>query len=169
MSSVNKVILIGRLGKDPEIRSMQSGDKIANISIATSESWNDRTSGERKEKTEWHRVVIFNEHLVAIAEKYATKGALVYAEGSLQTRKYTNATGHEVYTTEIVLGRFKSAFNMLSGGRDDRADAQAEAKPAGGGHRHNSRTTNANVHPRGATGPSWGGGPGNDLDDSIPF
>ena len=101
--SVNKVILVGNLGKDPEIRSLNSGDKVANLSVATSETWRDRNSGERKEKTEWHRVSIFNDNLVKVAENYLKKGSKVYIEGALQTRKYNDASGAEKFATEIVL------------------------------------------------------------------
>src|SRR6201997_4072149 len=115
--SVNKVILIGNLGKDPEIRSLNSGDRVANLTVATSETWRDRQSGERKEKTEWHRVVIFNDNLVKVAESYLKKGSKVYLEGSLQTRKWTDNSGQERYTTEIVLQRFRGELTMLDGAR----------------------------------------------------
>ena len=135
MSSVNKVILIGRLGKDPESRSMQDGRTVVNLSLATSESWKDKSSGERKEKTEWHRVVIFNEKLGEVAIKYAVKGSLVYIEGALQTRKWTNSTGHEQYSTEIVLGPFKSSFNLLSSSNQNDQDGNSTAsRPATRGH-----------------------------------
>ena len=111
--SVNKVILIGNLGKDPEIRRTQDGRPIANLSVATSESWRDKTTGERKEKTEWHRVVIFNEGLCKIAEQYLKKGSKVYLEGSLQTRKWTDKDGHDKYSTEVVLQGFNSQLTML--------------------------------------------------------
>src|SRR3984885_12686878 len=113
--SVNKVILIGNLGRDPEIRSTQSGTKIANLSVAPSENWRDRASGERKERTEWHRVVIFNERLVDIVEKYLKKGAKLYLEGALQTRKWTDNSGKEKYTTEIVLQNYRGELTMLDG------------------------------------------------------
>ena len=105
--SVNKVILVGNLGRDPEIRSMQDGGRVANLSLATSETWRDKTSGERRERTEWHRVVIFNEHLLGVAEKYLHKGSKVYLEGQLQTRKWTDQQGQERYSTEVVLQRFR--------------------------------------------------------------
>src|SRR5665213_1711164 len=105
--SVNKVILVGNLGKDPEIRSLNSGDRVANLSLATSETWRDKASGERKEKTEWHRIVIFNENLVKVAESYLKKGAKVYIEGALQTRKYTDQQGQEKFSTEVVLQKFR--------------------------------------------------------------
>src|SRR5437588_6517835 len=113
--SVNKVILVGNLGRDPEIRSTQDGMRIANLAVATSESWRDRVSGERKERTEWHRVAIFNERLAEIAEKYLKKGAKVYIEGALQTRKWTDNSGQERYTTEVVLTRFRGELTMLDG------------------------------------------------------
>src|SRR5450631_1716033 len=113
--SVNKVILVGNLGKDPEVRRMTSGDPVVNLSIATSETWRDKSSGERKEKTEWHRVVIFNKNLAEIAEKYLCKGAKVYVEGSLQTRKWTDKDGAEKYSTEVVLQNFRGELTMLDG------------------------------------------------------
>ena len=113
--SVNKVILVGNLGKDPEIRRTQDGRPIANLSVATSETWRDRATGERKEKTEWHRVVIFNEGLAKVAEQYLKKGAKVYVEGQLQTRKWTDQSGAEKYTTEVVLQGFNSNLTMLDG------------------------------------------------------
>src|SRR5947207_8606326 len=113
--SVNKVILVGNLGRDPEIRSTQDGMRIANLAVATSESWRDRVSGERKERTEWHRVVIFNERLAEIAEKYLKKGSKIYVEGALQTRKWTDNSGQERYTTEVVLQRFRGELTMLDG------------------------------------------------------
>lgn len=113
--SVNKVILIGNLGKDPEVRMSQEGLKIATLSLATSEQWRDKLSQERKERTEWHRVVIFNDKLSELAEKYLRKGAKVYVEGQLQTRKWTDPSGIEKYTTEVVLSRFKGELAMLDG------------------------------------------------------
>ena len=113
--SVNKVILVGNLGKDPEVRRMTSGDPVVNLSIATSESWRDKASGERKEKTEWHRVVIFNKNLADVAEKYLKKGAKVYVEGQLQTRKWTDKDGSEKYSTEVVLQNFRGELTMLDG------------------------------------------------------
>ena len=113
--SVNKVILVGNLGKDPEVRRMTSGDPVVNLSVATSESWRDKASGEKKEKTEWHRVVIFNKNLADVAEKYLRKGAKVYLEGSLQTRKWTDKDGAEKYSTEVVLQTFNGTLVMLDG------------------------------------------------------
>src|ERR1700758_342315 len=127
--SVNKVILVGNLGKDPEIRRTQDGRPIANLSVATSETWRDRATGERKEKTEWHRVVIFNEGLAKVAEQYLKKGAKVYVEGQLQTRKWTDQSGAEKYTTEVVLQGFNSNLTMLDG----RGGGGSFADEAGGG------------------------------------
>ncbi len=116
--SVNKVILIGNLGRDPEVRKTQDGKSIVNFSIATSESWKDRNTGERRERTEWHRIVVFSEGLARIAEQYLRKGSKVYIEGQLQTRKWTDQNGQEKYTTEIVLQGFNSVLTMLDGRRD---------------------------------------------------
>src|SRR6202046_4491536 len=128
--SVNKVILVGNLGKDPEVRRLTSGEPVVNLSLATSESWKDKTSGERKEKTEWHRVVIFNKNLADVAEKYLKKGAKVYLEGSLQTRKWTDKDGAEKYSTEVVLQNFRGELTMLdgrSGGGDGGGRGASEA------------------------------------------
>src|SRR5579859_2157613 len=116
--SVNKVILVGNLGADPEIRSLTSGDRVANLRIATSETWRDRSSGERKEKTEWHRVVVFNENIVKVCEQYLRKGAKIYVEGSIQTRKWSDQSGVEKYSTEIVLQKFRGELTMLDGRGD---------------------------------------------------
>lgn len=113
--SVNKVVLVGNLGKDPDIRMAQDGTKIAQLSVATSETWKDRLTGEKKDKTEWHRVVVFNPNIADVCEKYLRKGAKVYLEGQLQTRKWTDQTGQEKYTTEIVLPKFKGELTMLDG------------------------------------------------------
>ena len=164
--SVNKVILIGNLGRDPEVRNTQNGSKIANLSIATSESWTDKGSGERREKTEWHRVVIFDERLSDVAEKYLRKGSKVYIEGALQTRKWTDNSGQDKYTTEVVLQRFRGNLTMLDtrggGGGGDFADGGGGAPEWGG----------SDSAPAGDGGASGGGGapaPGGDLDDEIPF
>jgi len=113
MSSVNKVILIGNLGKDPEVRATQSGKEIANLTVATSESWKDKSTGERKEKTEWHRVVVFNEQLVEVCKRYLNKGSKVYVEGQLATRKWMDKEGRDMYSTEVVLQAFNSTLTML--------------------------------------------------------
>lgn len=126
--SVNKVILIGNVGRDPEIRSTSGGSRVVNLSIATSESWKDKSSGERKEKTEWHRVTVFNERLVDVVERYVKKGAKLYIEGALQTRKWTDKDGAEKYSTEIVLQNFRGEITMLGGGgRGDDGDVQEPA------------------------------------------
>ena len=126
-ASLNKVTLIGHLGRDPEARNTQDGAKIVNFTLATSESWNDRASGERKELTEWHRVVIFNERLAEIAERFLKKGSKVYIEGALQTRKWADQSGNEKYTTEIVLGTYSAQLLLL--GDPGRGEASAEAAP----------------------------------------
>lgn len=131
MSSVNKVILVGNLGRDPEVRHTQDGKAIVNLSIATSETWRDKATGERKEKAEWHRVVIFNEGLAKVAEQYLKKGSTVYLEGQLQTRKWTDKDGAEKYSTEIVLQQYRGELVMLGGKGEGTADRpQAAAKPA---------------------------------------
>lgn len=127
--SVNKVILVGNLGKDPEIRYMQSGDKIANFSIATSESWTDKQTGERKEATEWHRVVVFDQNIADVVEKYVKKGTKLYIEGQLQTRKWTDQQGQDRYSTEVVLQRFRGTLTMLSGRSDDPGDSGTQPSP----------------------------------------
>jgi single-strand DNA-binding protein len=129
MASVNKVILVGNLGKDPEVRRTQSGNPIATLSVATSESWRDKQSGERREKTEWHRVVIFNEGLAKVAEQYLKKGSKVYLEGQLETRRWTDQAGVEKYTTEVVLQAFKATLVMLS---DSRAGGGGNSQDDGG-------------------------------------
>src|ERR1700676_3431925 len=134
--SVNKVILVGNLGKDPEVRTTQDGTKIVNLTLATSETWNDKASGERKERTEWHRVVIFNDRVADVAERFLKKGAKIYVEGSLQTRKWTDQGGQERYTTEIVIGRFNGQLTMLDGrggGGDSGGYAGGMSEPPMGG------------------------------------
>ncbi len=135
MAGVNKVILVGNLGQDPEVRQMPSGGSVVNLSVATSESWRDKTSGERKEKTEWHKVVIFNENLTKVAEKYLHKGSKVYLEGQLQTRKWTNKDGHDQYTTEVVLQRFRGELVMLDGKGGGDSGAIEGSSTGGGGRR----------------------------------
>ena len=150
--SVNKVILVGNLGKDPEVRTMNNGGEVVSFSLATSENWNDKSSGERKEKTEWHNVVIFNENLGRIAKQYLRKGSSVYVEGQLQTRKWTDQNGNDRYTTEVVLQRFRGELTLL-GGRDGAASS------GGSGSWSDDR------------GSSPGGGSpfDSDLDDDVPF
>lgn len=163
--SVNKVILVGNLGRDPEVRNTQSGSKIVNISVATSESWNDKSSGERREKTEWHRVVIFDDRIADVAEKYLRKGSKVYIEGALQTRKWTDNSGQEKYTTEVVLQKFSGNLTMLGTRSGGGADASGGDFAGGGGGAPEWGASDS--------GSSGGGGgasaPGGDLDDEIPF
>ena len=160
--SVNKVILVGNLGNDPEVRSLNNGGRVVNLSVATSESWNDRQSGERRERTEWHRVVIFNEKLGEVAERYLRKGAKVYLEGALQTRKWQDQSGQDRYTTEIVLQRYRGELTMLdsrnqggSGGyeRDDPGPGSSYQGGSGGGSSNRSSAEDFSA----------------DLDDEIPF
>lgn len=152
--SVNKVILVGNLGRDPEVRRMTSGEPVVNLSIATSESWRDKASGERKEKTEWHRVVIFNENLAKIAEQYLRKGSKVYLEGQLATRKWTDKDGQEKYSTEIVLNRFRGELTLLDG----RGEGGGAGAFGGGG--------SARVSGNSDTPASFDR---SELDDEIPF
>src|SRR3954470_17345076 len=156
--SVNKVILIGNLGKDPEIRTLPSGERVANLRIATSESWRDKASGERKEKTEWHRVVIFNENIAKVAEQYLKKGSTVYIEGQLQTRKYEQ-NGVEKYSTEIVLQKYRGELTMLGGkGGGEGKSYEDEGASFGGASAGKKRV---------ASGPTESFS--QDLDDEIPF
>jgi len=157
--SVNKVILIGNLGRDPEIRNMQDGGRVANLSLATSESWRDKSSGERREKTEWHRVVIFNDRLVDVVEKFLKKGSKIYVEGQLQTRKWTDQSGVEKYSTEVVLQKFRGELTMLDG-------------RAGGGGGEGGGFSDSGDYGGGGGSSGGGRGPapsGGDLDDEIPF
>jgi single-strand DNA-binding protein len=153
--SVNKVIIVGNLGRDPEIRTFQNGGRVASFSVATSESWKDKATGERKERTEWHRISVLNENLVGVVEKFIKKGSKVYIEGQLETRKYTDKDGVEKYTTEVVLRPFRGEITMLdskgggSGAANDYDDAPAQAAASGGG--------------------SFGGGGKGAIDDDIPF
>ena len=165
--SVNKVILIGNLGKDPEVRSMQNGGKVANLSIATSESWRDKATGEKKEKTEWHRVVIFG-NLAEIAEKYLKKGSKVYVSGSLQTRKWTDQSGTEKYSTEVVLQGYGGELTMLDGKGGGGGGGGGGMGDEGGGGWDSGGDDFA---PKGASkARSSGGGGGRDaMDDDIPF
>ena len=171
--SVNKVILVGNLGLDPEIRNTQDGMKVVNLSVATSERWKDRMSGEPRERTEWHRVVIFNENLARVAEQYLRKGSSVYLEGQLQTRKWTDQQGVEKYTTEVVLGRFRGELTLLGG--------RGEGAGAGGGGGFGDSSGGGYGGAGGgmsAQGQSSGGGTpaspppmhgGDAMDDDIPF
>ena len=150
-SSVNKVILVGNLGRDPEVRHTQSGDKVVNLALATSERWSDKSSGERREKSEWHRVVIFDQNIADVAEKYLRKGSKVYIEGQLQTRKWSGQDGQDRYSTEVALQRFRGALTMLSErGGDDQPARQ-------------SRPVQGDMAMQGPVDA------GQDLDDEIPF
>ncbi len=154
--SVNKVILVGNLGRDPEVRNAQDGSKIVNFTMATSETWRDKATGERKDRTEWHRIVIFNERLADVAAQYLKKGMKVYVEGQLQTRKWTDKeSGQEKYTTEVVLQRFRGELQML----DSRGGAGAGVAEGGNGGMSDS------ARPSGRTRPPSG----KDFDDDIPF
>jgi single-strand DNA-binding protein len=164
--SVNKVILVGNLGRDPEVRSMQDGRSMVNMSVATSDTWRDRQSGERKERTEWHRVVIFNEKLAEVAQKFVRKGSKVYVEGQLATRKWTDQSGQERYTTEVVIPRFGGALTMLDGrsgegggpggsGPDDDFGGGGMSGGGGGGGGGGGRSASRGSKP--------------ELDDDIPF
>lgn len=166
--SVNKVILVGNLGRDPEVRYTQDGNPIVNLNLATSESWRDRNSGERREKTEWHRVVIFNENLGKVAQNYLRKGSKVYLEGQLQTRKWTDQSGAEKYTTEVVLQRYRGELTMLDTRSGGGAGGGAHDDGFGGDYGGPSAPPdNFGQGPGG--GGSGGGGGGPDLDDDIPF
>ncbi len=161
--SVNKVILVGNLGADPESRRLNSGDPVVNMRIATSETWRDRQSGERRERTEWHNVVIFNDNLAKVAEQYLKKGAKVYIEGQLQTRKWTDQNGQERYTTEVVLQKFRGELQMLDT-RGQGGDNQVGY--SGGGSRGSDFGQSG---PADSGGGGGGGGYSQNLDDEIPF
>ncbi|MBN8909335.1 MAG: single-stranded DNA-binding protein [Rhodospirillales bacterium 69-11] len=193
--SVNKVILVGNLGKDPEVRTTQDGSKIVNLTLATSETWNDRGSGERKERTEWHRVVIFNDRIGDVAERFLRKGRKVYVEGALQTRKWTDQQGQERYTTEVVIGRFRGELVLLDsnrgedggmgegggwsggasggggggGGYGGGSGGGRSGGGSGGGGRGSSGGGRSGGGGGGGGGPSWDAPRGGDLDDEIPF
>ena len=187
--SLNRVELVGNVGKDPDIRTTQDGLKIVNLSLATSESWTDRACGERKERTEWHRVVIFNERLADVVEKYVSKGSKIFIEGQLQTRKWQDQSGQDRYSTEVVVQRFKGELGLLGGGQ---GEGEGQGQRQGGGERRVG--SNGSADPRYGTGrgggqtnystqasgrgPNWdtprggqqgGGLGGGDLDDEIPF
>jgi len=174
--SVNKVILIGNLGADPDIKRTQDGRPIANLSIATSESWRDKNSGERREKTEWHRVVIFNEGLCKIAESYLKKGSKVYIEGQLQTRKWTDQSGQDKYSTEVVLQGFSGNLTMLDGRNEGGGGSGGGVSRGGGGEYGGGSSSGGDRGGSGGgnqSGGGFGGGAGGgssrDLDDDIPF
>ncbi|PTE21420.1 single-stranded DNA-binding protein [Cereibacter changlensis JA139] len=171
--SVNKVIIIGNLGRDPEVRSFQNGGKVVNLRIATSETWRDKASGERKERTEWHSVAIFDENLAKVAEQYLRKGSTVYIEGQLETRKWQDQSGADRYSTEVVLRPFRSTMTMLGG----RGDSGGSGGGAGGGGGYEDRGGYDNYEggassggsSRGGAPAGGGGGRRTDLDDEIPF
>ncbi len=180
--SVNKVILVGNLGRDPEVRTMQDGRKVVQLSVATSESWRDRATGERREKSEWHRVVIFNDRLADVAERYLKKGAKVYLEGQLQTRKWTDQSGQEKYTTEVVLQQYRGELTMLDG-RGGGAEGEggygvgasggdfggegSGSSSYGGGRGSSGGAASGGGFSGGSSG--GGFGRGGDIDDEIPF
>ncbi len=168
--SVNKVILVGNLGADPEIRRLNSGDPVVNLRIATSESWRDKMSGERREKTEWHNVVIFNDNLAKVAEQYLKKGMKVYLEGALQTRKWQDQQGQDRYTTEVVLQKFRGELQMLdSRGEGGGGQVGYDRGGSQGGGRSSDFGQSSPSDDRGGRGGAGGGGYSRDLDDEIPF
>jgi single-strand DNA-binding protein len=157
--SLNRVMLIGNLGQEPDIRSMQNGGRVCNLSIATSESWKDRNTGERKEKTEWHRVVVFNEGLVGVIENYVKKGSKVFIEGQLETRKWQDQNGQDKYSTEVVIKNFNGGLTMLDGRNDSQGGGGYQQRPqaqqSGGGQQQQQNAAPAPVH--------------DDFEDDIPF
>jgi len=159
--SVNKVILVGNLGRDPEVRSMQSGDKVVNLSVATSESWKDKSTGERKDKTEWHRVVVFNQGLVNVCENYLKKGSKIYIEGQLETRKWTDQNGQEKYSTEVVLRPYRGELTML--------DSRSSGDSSYGGGFNDAPSNDFDAGPQAAV--ASGGAPAqvDEMEDEIPF
>ena len=159
--SVNKVILVGNLGADPEIRTLNSGDRVANLRVATSETWRDRASGERKERTEWHRVVIFNDNLVKVAEQFLRKGSKVYLEGAIQTRKWADQSGQEKFSTEVVLQKFRGELTMLDGRGEGAEQGQGGGYGGGGDRGFSSGPRQQSSAPREEFS--------HDLDDEIPF
>jgi single-strand DNA-binding protein len=174
--SVNKVILVGNLGRDPEVRRLNDGNPVVNLRIATSETWKDKASGERKEKTEWHSVVIFNENLARVAEQYLKKGSKVYIEGQLQTRKWQDQQGVEKYTTEVVLQRFRGELTILDsrggGASSEYGDEEPGQVRSGGDFGRSSPPERRPSSTPSFGGGNTGGGGGsryNDLDDDIPF
>lgn len=164
--SINKVILVGNLGADPEIRRLSSGDPVVNMRIATTESWRDKVSGERRDRTEWHNVVIFNENIARVAEQYLKKGMRVYVEGQLQTRKWQDQNGQDRYSTEVVLQKFRGELLML----DSRGGGGEGGQGGyGGGGGRTSDFGQSGSGPSGHSGEAGGGSRGGDLDDEIPF
>ena len=180
--SVNKVIIVGNLGRDPEVRSFPNGGKVVNLRIATSETWRDKSSGERKERTEWHSVAIFNENLAKIAEQYLRKGSTVYIEGQLETRKWQDQSGADRYSTEVVLRQFRGELTLLGGrdggsggggtaGGDERGgyDDYGSGGGSGSGSGSSAGGGSARGYGGGASGGTASGGRGSDMDDEIPF
>ena len=161
--SVNKVILVGNLGKDPEVRHTQSGSKIVSFPLATSDTWNDRQSGERRERTEWHRVVIFNERSGDVAERFLRKGRKVYIEGELRTRKWTDQGGQEHYTTEVVIDRFRGELVLIDSNRGNGDEGEGGFAGGSSGGRSGGSSGNGNRNA------GWDAPGGNDLDDEVPF
>lgn len=165
--SVNKVILVGNLGADPEIRRMNSGDQVASLRIATSESWRDKNTGERRDRTEWHSVVIFNDHLVKVVEQYLKKGSKVYIEGQLQTRKWQDQNGNDRYTTEVVLQKFRGELHMLDS-RGEGGGARSQGGDYSGYNQGGGFDNQAAIGNHGG-GQSGGSNFARDLDDEVPF
>lgn len=167
--SVNKVIIVGNLGRDPEVRSFPNGGKVCNMSIATSEGWRDKASGERKERVEWHRIAIFNEHLVKLAEQYLHKGSKVYIEGQLETRKWQDQAGKDCYSTEVVLRAFGGTLTLLDGKQADGEGSSSGRydRQGGGDGSYNGHTGQGESG--GAAGSPGGGKTYGDMDDEIPF
>ncbi|MEL6794676.1 MAG: single-stranded DNA-binding protein [Pseudomonadota bacterium] len=167
--SVNKVIIIGNLGRDPEVRSFQNGGKVCNLRIATSENWRDKQSGERRERTEWHSVAIFNEGLVRVAEQYLRKGSKVYIEGQLETRKWQDQNGQDRYSTEVVLRPYRGELTMLDGRGEGGGGGGGDFGGGGGGYGGGGGGGGYDRGGSGGGGANQGGGFNNDLDDEIPF
>ncbi|MEL7464544.1 MAG: single-stranded DNA-binding protein [Pseudomonadota bacterium] len=167
--SVNKVIIIGNLGRDPEVRSFQNGGKVCNLRIATSENWRDKQSGERRERTEWHSVAIFNEGLVRVAEQYLRKGSKVYIEGQLETRKWQDQSGQDRYSTEVVLRPYRGELTMLDGRGEGGGGGGDFGGGGGGGYGGGGGGGGYDRGGSGGGGGNQGGGFNNDLDDEIPF
>ena len=163
--SINKVILVGNLGKDPESRSFQNGGKVVKFPLATSESWKDKTTGERKDKTQWHNIVIYNDRLGDVAERFLKKGAKIYIEGQLESRKYTDSSGQERYITEVVLQQFRGELQML----DTRGGGGGSGSGAGMGDESGADEGGASSAPAPAPARAGGGGKKGGLDDDIPF
>jgi single-strand DNA-binding protein len=165
MAGVNKAIIVGRLGRDPEARTTQAGLKTVSFSVATSENWNDKATGERKEKTQWHRIVIFNERIADVAEKYLKKGSMVYIEGQIESRKYNAPDGQEKEITEIIIGRFKGELTLM----DSRSSGEGMGDSGGYAPRERAAPAPARAPAARGGAPSWDAPRGGDMDDDIPF